>query len=468
MFEIDSKYIDEMLVKMNAERNVLRKFNDVRNGDTFALIFKDIFRYAPKRKAWFYYDGKRWIKDEGNMVISSACKQYVGRVDAYARTYIPFDDDNNWLHRNALMLYKLPVREKMIKDAQTLFPIDVDEFDSNPYLLNLENGTFDLKKGEFREHRADDLITKLAPVEFNQGATLDRWDSFILQIMSEDREKAEFLQKALGYSLSGSTNEECMFILYGATTRNGKGTLMESVLGVVGDYGKSVKPETIAIANKSSNSHSEDIARLQGVRLANISEPPKNMFLNSALVKSLTGGDTINARFLHENSFEFKPQFKLFVNTNYLPKIDDATVFMSNRIHIIPFDRHFSADEQEKTLKEQFSSSEAKSAILNWLIAGYYMAKGGFAPPKSVVNATKSYQQESEPVYKFINTVLKPDSVGRLPVAEAHRKYTSWASGNNEPILTQREFGSKLRSYVEVKQARVGSSNFKCIIGYSI
>ena len=142
----------------------------------------------------------------------------------------------------------------------------------------------------------------------------------------------------------------------------------------------------------NSSNPTEDIARLAGIRFANISEPSRGLFLNAAQVKNMTGNDTLNARFLHDNSFDFKPQFKLYVNTNYLPVINDMTIFSSNRVHIIPFDRHFEEWEQDKSLKTEFATDEAKSAILNWLIEGFQLLqKEGFKPPKSVLDATVPY-----------------------------------------------------------------------------
>lgn len=220
------------------------------------------------------------------------------------------------------------------------------------------------------------------------------------------------MQKSLGYGLTGDTRYECMFFYYGATTRNGKGTLMESTLHVMGDYGLTVRPETIA-AKPSANSQNptEDIARLAGVRFANISEPRRGLVLNEAQIKSMTGNDTLNARFLHENSFDFKPQFKLYVNTNYLPAITDMTLFSSGRIVIIPFDRHFEEWEQEQNLKAEFSRPEAASAILNWLIEGYtLLQEEGFIQPKSVKDATMSYQHDSDKMELFVEEFLEEEN----------------------------------------------------------
>ena len=223
--------------------------------------------------------------------------------------------------------------------------------------------------GTFSEHCSEEKLTKITPVKYDPKVRCKRWDSFIYEITSGDAERANFLQKILGYGLTGDTRHECMTILYGASTRNGKGTLCESVLKAFGSYGCSAKPETIAMKNSTNSSQpSEDIARLAGVRFVNIPEPGKGLVLNSAQVKSMTGNDTINARFLHENSFDFKPQFKLYINTNYLPVINDMTIFTSGRIIIVPFERHFEEAEQDRTLKDEFAKPEGQSAILNWLL----------------------------------------------------------------------------------------------------
>nr|DAE62239.1 MAG TPA: Superfamily 3 helicase [Caudoviricetes sp.] len=261
-----------------------------------------------------------------------------------------------------------------LKDAQSVYPIPMAAFDSNRYLLNCNNGTLDLKAKTFYLHNPDDLLTKICAVDYIPSAHSQRFDAFIDEIMSHDSEKARFLQKSLGYGISGDTRYECLFLLYGELTRNGKGTLMESCLTAVGDYGRTVRPETIAQKqNTNSQAPSEDLARLAGIRFANISESSRGLVLNAAQVKSMTGNDSINARYLHENSFDFKPQFKLYINTNYLPVISDMTLFSSGRVVIIPFDRHFEEWEQDKSLKEEFSKPEVQSAILNWLGDGNYL-----------------------------------------------------------------------------------------------
>lgn len=453
--------IFEKLIEIDAGQNVLSVNSDIRSSDLFALIYQDQIRYVPQRKCWYHYDGKRWQKDEGDMIANKLCKTLAGNLKKYANMY-----ESDSYVKMAQKWQKRSYRDMILKDARDVCMVYLNEFDKNKHLINLNNGTFNLKTGLLEKHNPDDFITKLAPVDFDSAVCNERWESFIDEIMCGDKEKALFLQKVLGYSIGGTTQHECLFVLYGESTRNGKGTLMESVLNVLGDYGRTVKPESIAQSTKSSNSPNEDIARLKGIRLANISEPQKNMPLNSALVKTLTGGDTINARFLHENSFDFKPQFKIYINTNYLPSVDDMTVFNSGRIHLIPFERHFTISEQDKTLKEFFRGEELKTTIFNWLICGYYQSLTDLNPPKSVVDATEKYKMNSDEVYKFLNTVLTPNPVGKIIVIDAYKLYTDWCYGNGHAPIIQAQFSKRANNFSQVKTAKISGRSYRCIIGY--
>lgn len=191
---------------------------------------------------------------------------------------------------------------------------------------------------------------------------------------------------------------ECLFILYGATSRNGKGTMMETFLRIMGDYGRNADPSLLAMKfNAQSNGPTEEVARLAGSRFVNISEPEKKLTMDAAFTKRMTGNDSITARFLHENSFEFRPNFKIFINTNHLPNITDLTLFDSGRIKIIPFNRHFEEEEQDKGLKAFFAGEENMSGIFNWLLEGHRLfEREGLNMPKSVLEATDAYHKESD------------------------------------------------------------------------
>jgi len=389
----------QALARLNPARNKRYRNGDIGFGRLFADVHKRVARYVPERKKWYIYDGSRWVPDIGGLMAMELCKELADGLLLYLLTFKDesvrirnLEDYSKWQQRR--------LRDIYLKEAQSVYPVSMEEFDADRYLLNCENGTLDLRTMQFRDHDPEDRLTKMAHVSYDPAATCTRFERYIDEIMSGDAERALFLQKALGYAVSGDTRHECMFFLYGETTRNGKGTLMESILRVMGDYGRAVRPETIAQKqNVNSQNPSEDIARLAGIRFANISEPSRGLVLNAAQVKSMTGNDTFNARFLNENSFDFQPQFKLYVNTNYLPVISDMTLFSSGRILIIPFDRHFEEWEQDKTLKSAFAEPEAKSTILNWLLKGYELLRQeGFTVPKAVTEATMAYSHESNKI----------------------------------------------------------------------
>lgn len=290
--EVDFNDLLILLKELQPESNSRYKGGDLGSGRLFADVFRDIVRYVPERKKWYVYDGIRWIPDVGSLKVMELSKDLADAITMYSttikseavRTYF-MDVCKRWQQRKQ--------RETYLKEAQSVYPVSMEKFDANRYLFNCKNGTMNLKTHEFREHKAEDYITKLAPVNYVPDVKNIRFETFIDEITSGDKEKAKFLQKALGYSVSGDTRYECMFLFYGETTRNGKGTLMESVLSVMGDYGRAVRPETIAVkSNNSSQNPTEDIARLAGIRFANISEPSRGLLLNAAQVKSMTGNDS--------------------------------------------------------------------------------------------------------------------------------------------------------------------------------
>uniref|UniRef100_UPI000A7D3227 DNA primase family protein n=1 Tax=Ndongobacter massiliensis TaxID=1871025 RepID=UPI000A7D3227 len=363
-------------------------------------------------------------------------------------------------------------RETYLKEAQSVYPLPFNTFDQDRYLLNCQNGTLDVRTMDFKEHSDSDYLSKIAGASYLPEVRSERFEQYIDEIMSGDLDKAKFLQKSLGYAVTGDTRHECLFFLYGETSRNGKGTLMESVLKVLGDYGRAVRPETIAQKRfTNSQAPSEDIARLVGIRLANISEPGRGLLLNAAQVKTMTGNDTLNARFLHENSFDFQPQFKIYINTNYLPTVNDMTLFTSGRVLIIPFERHFDESEQDKSLKDRFAKSDVQSAILNWLLEGYQMLlEDGLEPPKAVLESTASYARDSNKVIQFIDETLIEDSSAEVRTSQVYDAYRVWCVRNALFPENNRNFNHELRKVAEIarKRPNVGGNPTTMLLAYRL
>jgi len=457
--------------KLNPHSNPRYGWNDIGNSNLFADYYRGIARFVPERRQWFVYDGKAWRGDTGSLKVMSLCKKLANKLMVYAlsiseerlrKEYIGFI--GKWQMRK--------YRETILKDAQDVHPLSITEFDADIYLLNCRNGTLNLQSGEFREHRAKDYITKIAGVMYDPAARCQRWESFIDEVMSGDKEKAEFLQKSFGYSLTGDTRYETMFILYGATARNGKGTSMETLLTISGDYGRTCRPETIGLKTSNSGSApSEDVARLAGARFVNISEPDKKLTLSAALLKTLTGSDTVNARFLHENSFDFKPQFKIFTNTNYLPTVTDLTLLTSGRVKIIPFERHFEEFERDIGLKEVFSKPENLSGILNWAIEGYRkLQQSGLDMPQSVKDATFAYHHENDKVGLFFEERLVEDENCEERTAEIYYAYQSWCRENGYYAENARNFKAALTNVcrIERKRPKNGGEKTTVAVGWKL
>ncbi len=444
-----------VLQELRPEQNKRYGWNDAGNGNLFADLCGSVARYVPERNKWYFYDGQRWVPDTRSVRTMEYCKAVANALMVYATQNVADGKQKDEYIKHVAKWQQYRYRETILKDASTVAPLAVSEFDGDPYLLNCENGTLNLRTGQFHDHSGTDNITKLACVNYDPQARCERWERFISEVTCGDSALAKYIQKALGYALTGDTRYECFFILYGATSRNGKGTLCETFMRMVGDYGKTASAETVAQRKyNDSRSPSEDVAKLAGARFVNMSEPDKKMIFNAAALKTMTGNDTITARFLGENSFEFRPQFKIFINTNHLPYINDATLFYSDRVKIIPFNRHFGEQERDMHLKGKLSAPDSLSGILNWCVEGLaLLRKEGWKAPVAVVEATKHYAENSDKIGEFISEALNPDPAGECDAQTVHRVYQDWCFSSGLKPEGFSEFKKSLASAgIDVKR----------------
>ena len=427
-FEPDLSHITLTIEEMRPHTKPRYQRDEIGIGYAFADYFKPIARFDRERGIWYVYDGKVWQPDENALAVAELAKILADRLYTFALQITDEDTRNRYIKR----VQKLQMRKNrrtMIEDAKSVYPLSHTVFDRNTDLFNCQNGTLDLTTGEFRPHDPADFLTMMSGITYDPDAACPRWEQFISEVMCNDADLALYLQKALGYALTGDTSLECLFILYGATSRNGKGTTMETFLKIMGDYGKTSNPEMLStkFGNTNASGPSEEIARLAGVRFVNISEPEKKITFNAALVKRMTGNDTLNARFLHENSFDFRPNFKIFINTNYKPSVSDMTLFYSCRLKLIPFKRHFEEHEQDKGLKAFFAEEQSQSAIFNWCYAGYKLfMKQGLDDPAAVTEATKEYQDESDRIGQFVDAWLEEGEAFEERTSAVYNIYGQW------------------------------------------
>ena len=466
---------NEGIVSKLIELDAYRKYSldDKGFGALFAEVFKDTCRYNATAKEWYFYNGKVWTRDEGSMRTLNKAKELADGLLIYATTIEDEKQKQNYIDYVS-KLGQLRFRETMVKDSRDIHFVTQSDFDKNLDLFNCQNGTLNLKTFDFTPHNSDDLLSKISNVIYEPFAKSEEWEKFINEVMQGDTDKTEYLQKILGYSLTADTNLETCFILYGATTRNGKSTLIETMLYMLGNtagYGMSMQPQTLAQKqNKDSRQASGDIARLDGCRFLNASEPPKRMIFDVGLLKNLLGRDSITARHLHEREFEFIPRFKLFINTNFLPLITDDTLFTSGRINVITFDRHFEPHEQDKNLKNKLIKAENLSGILNWCIEGlklYY--KDGAKPPQAVTTATDEYRTNSDKIGNFISECM--ERTGKNAKAlDVYTRYKEWCLDNGFGVENKGNFFDELRGKGILAQSGTvkGVTVRNVVIGYEL
>lgn len=425
-----------------------REYNgkdDISNGRIFADLYKDIARYNSTARKWFVYNGRVWVPDQGNLIVEDLSKKLYHALSLYA-----FSKDADNSYRNSITkLGGRFQRETMIKDAMSYYPVSSSDFDTNKDLLNCQNGTFNLKTGELLEHSPEHMISKISNIVYDPEAVSPLWEKFISDIMLQDQEKISFLQKSLGYSISPDTSLECFFIAYGKTTRNGKGTLNTVIQKMLGDYSGTVSPETLTSKKfkNSSDQANDSIASLVGKNYVSVSEPEEQMVLDSAFVKALTGNDKLRVRRLYESGFEYTASFKIWFNTNYLPQITDESIFESGRVILIPFDRHFSAKEQDRRLKEKLTREEVISAVFNWCYQGYkeVMKDEYLEMPESVSSAVRKYAITQDRINEFLEecTISAPEEKEKF--SRTYEAYKRFCVSSNYKPFSKSKFKEKLQ-----------------------
>jgi putative DNA primase/helicase len=450
---------NEKFLELGVQGNSAFPTTDIGVSALFNAVCGENLRYVIEQKSWYYYNGQVWKQDIGSLQAMEHCKEFVKAYSAHIDTHSEDDIEKTF----ATKLTSRTRRECVLADARSNAPVSYDIFDRNKLLLNCKNGTFSLYDMTFKPHSPTDYITKVANVKYDPKAKCKRWERFIDEVMCGDTDTTRYLQKVCGYAISGSTEYEKLFVLHGASSRNGKSTLTETLSNLLGDYAKSCAAATISHRTTDGTKASPDLARLVGTRFVSISEPYKDLHLNAALVKQLTGGDTLVARFLNNNPFECRPEFKPVINTNHLPQIMDDTVFTSGRMVIIPFTRHFAENEQDKGLKKIFCYPNNLSGILNWLIEGYRLLKAeGLEPSERIKQSLAEYRQDSDVIGAFLSEMVAPSSSGKLLTRDLFQRYSAWLRDTGLRALSVQQFVAELRKrYVVKRYGAVG----KVVVG---
>ena len=318
----------------------------------------------------------------------------------------------------------------------------VDGLDRNPWLLNVENGTVNLRTGELLPHRQEDMITKIANVQYDKNTDCPKWKQFIREIMDYKADLVSFLQVAAGWAVSGDISEQSKFILYG-TGANGKSTFLNVIQRILGDYALSTYADTF-MKRTNNGTATNDIARLRGARFVTTTETEQGKRLSEHLIKQVTGNDPLTARFLYGEYFNFVPTFKIFMASNHKPVIRGTDHGIWRRIKLIPFTTRISEECMDRYLDQKLF--EERSGILNWLIEGVLRwQKEGLKTPASVTCATDEYRGEMDVIGNFIKERCVQEPGKSIRARELFRAYQDWCAENNELATSERMFGMRMK-----------------------
>jgi len=409
--------------------------SDFGNAERFVARFKTDIRYVFSWDDWVIWDGKRWRVDKTDEVIR--------RSKLVTRAMVAEANGDKELLRWALKSETTAKVASMLSFAKAEEGVGLlpDELDADQWAINVNNGTIDLKTGTLMPHARESLCSKLAPVTYDPQALCPKWDAFLLDIMGKDAEMVSFLQRAIGYSLTAATHEQCIFVLHGLGS-NGKTTLLEVLRKMLGEYAAQAEPKTFQ--EKKQETISNDLAGLKGARFVTASETEAGGRLAESLVKQMTGGEPLTVRFLHKEFFTYSPEFKMFLATNHKPVIRGADNAIWRRIKLIPFEVTFGdAGKVTADGRLKYKLFDELPGIMAWAVRGCLAwQEKGLAAPESVKKATGEYRREMDILGTFVaEECVTGDPTYKVSSEKLYQSYVNYCSRNSDETVPRRKFG---------------------------
>lgn len=414
------------------------------NAERFVAQHGENWRFDCSACAWLHWNGPRWATDQRGEV-RDAARETVSRMLDDARR-MPDGDERKQLIRHALKSDGSRAIAGMLELAKPKLSVLAHELDADPFALNVANGIVDLRDGALRPHSRDALCTKLAPVEYRPDARSELWERLLVDALG-DAETVAFFLRAIGYSATGDTREEKVFAMLGPAA-TGKSTVIEAVKNALGDYSRTADFETFC-ARLDVGSPRQDIARLAGSRFVPSIEVEDGRRLASGLVKNLSGGDSVTARFLYGREFEFRPTFKLWLIANDAPKVRHEDDGLWRRLVRIPFERVVPVEQRDPTLKARLREPEHLRAVLAWIVAGAVdWFANGLRVPARVQAATEGYRADMDPLRNFFEDCALLGSEFRTASGLLRAAFDKWcADTGTQPIRSGKTFAQLLRGH---------------------
>jgi putative DNA primase/helicase len=402
--------------------------NDLFNADLFSELFEDKFAFIKDWEEWISWDGSKWERNAKSKLFETAGRAVSDELKRRALD-APIDvqtKEMNW----AVKVATSGSASSIEFFAKALMAIDSTALDKKPLYLACENGTLNLSTGTLQSPNSLDYITRRVPIAYDATAKCPRFEEFLHEVMLGDEEMVSYLWRVLGYCLTGETREHVFFILHGDGL-NGKSTFVDVLKAMMGNYAQSARFQSfLSRGNSLATSANDDIAHMAGARVVVALEADEAARLDAALVKNLTGGDAIRARYLYGREFEFKPQLKLFLVSNYVPRIEDTSYAIWRRVHYIPF--YYKVPEDKLDLKLPLKLYGELEGILTRTAQGCLdWQKQGLKAPAKVTKAVEQLRRESDTVGTALEDLIEKDLSGQVRHADLLKAISQWYEQNN-------------------------------------
>jgi P4 family phage/plasmid primase-like protien len=429
---------EDYIAKHRETKSIASKYTDYWNAEKLVELYGKDFRWCQELKSWFVWSGKVWKKDPGGLYVERLAKKMTKEM---------MKSQNEELLKHAKdsqNKYRLAAMVELAKSEEGI-EISTSELDNNGYLLNCDNCTIDLRTGEPLPHNKEHYLTRIIKTKYDPKAQCPRWIAFLEKIFPGKKDIINFLQRVAGYCLTDSTGEHCIFILYG-TGRNGKNTFLDTIRMILGEYATVTGTETLMIKRENGGGPSEHLARLWGRRLVMASESDEKNSLSEATIKKLSGDRTVCARFLHANSFEYCPTYKIFLVTNYKPAIHGTDEGIWSKIKLIPFEEKIPKEERVMDYDKILLNEEAPG-ILRWMIEGcIFWQKDGLGIIKEIEEATNKYREDED----FFGGFLKDTTISKDHLEassfELYALLKQYCVDNGRHYPSQQKFAKYLES----------------------
>jgi putative DNA primase/helicase len=439
-----------------AASNVVDALTEAGTAERFARLHGDDLRYDHRRGRWLLWSAHRYVPDPDEQIMRLA----LTFARAWQREALNIEEPHRRKETSAVAM-KLERRQALVSMlglASALKPIaDAgDGWNSDPWLLGVPNGVVNLRTGERRDGRREDRLTMSTAAPFDAEATCPRWQQFVGEVFGGDEDLITFVHRAIGYSITGDTSEQVLFLPYGHGA-NGKGTLTQTLDHVLGDYAYAMPFSTVELHNRSAIPN--DVAALVNRRFVSASETNDGTRLNESRVKALTGCDPISARFLHAEFFTFQPVAKYWLSVNHKPVVCDDSYAFWRRLRLIPFTQTFAID---KTLGAQLRAEGP--GILAWCVRGCLAwQQHGLEAPAVVMDATAAYKAESDVLHDFYEEACDLEAESQVGARDLYEHYQRWAEQHgltDRERLTATAFGRKVSDRFRHEHTRAGKVYF--------